>query len=110
MWARARGALAERRPMSVQATKRGSGGRRSWFPWSTAHDTQHPALAAMRDQRTPGERVADAIARFGGSWPFIFMFLGLIAAWMVLNTVLLAHVLHHKQFDAYPYIALNLML
>jgi uncharacterized membrane protein len=83
---------------------------RSWYPWSTRRATQHPALEAMRDERTTGERVADNVARFGGSWPFIFLFLGLIAAWMVLNTVLLARVLHHDQFDPYPYIALNLML
>jgi uncharacterized membrane protein len=83
---------------------------RSWFPWSGRHRTQHPSLAAMRDDRTLGERVADNVAAFGGSWPFIFLFLGMIAAWMVLNTVLLARVIHHKQFDPYPYIALNLML
>ena len=54
--------------------------------------------------------MADAVAKFGGSWPFIFMFLGLIASWMVLNTVLLARVVHGNQFDPYPYIALNLAL
>lgn len=64
----------------------------------------------MSDDRTTGERVADAVAKFGGSWPFIFLFLGLIASWMVLNTLLLARVIHGKQFDPYPYIALNLAL
>src|SRR5207253_11465702 len=83
---------------------------RSWFPWSRHVDGQHPAHRAMRDSRTFGERVADQIASFGGSWTFIFIFLGLIAAWMVLNTLLLARVVHHKQFDPYPYIALNLAL
>jgi len=85
-------------------------GRREWFPWSGRRDLRHPALKAAHDDRTTGERVADAVAKFGGSWPFIFLFLGLIAAWMVLNTLLLARVIHHKQFDPYPYIALNLML
>jgi len=70
----------------------------------------HPALKAIHDDRTLGERVADNIAHFGGSWPFIFTFLGLIFCWMVLNTVLLARIIEHKQFDPYPYIALNLML
>jgi uncharacterized membrane protein len=64
----------------------------------------------VHEDRTFGERVADAVAKFGGSWPFIFVFLGLIAAWMVLNAVFLARLLHHKQFDPYPFIALNLVL
>jgi uncharacterized membrane protein len=62
------------------------------------------------DDRTTGERVADNVARFGGSWPFIFLFLGLIASWMIVNTVVLARLLHGSQFDPYPYIALNLAL
>jgi uncharacterized membrane protein len=83
----------------------------SWFPWRHAqHHLQHPALQKASDQRTVGERVADRIASFGGSWPFIFIFLGLIAGWMIVNTVLIGHVLHGKDFDPYPYIALNLML
>src|ERR1039457_1921908 len=51
--------------------------RSSWFPWRhPQHD--HPALQAAHDDRTFGERVADHIASFGGSWPFIFIFLGMI--------------------------------
>lgn len=83
--------------------------RSSWFPWRHPQ-TLHPALKAADDNRTLGERVADEIASFGGSWPFIFIFLGLIAIWMVVNTLFLQHVLHHKAFDPYPYIALNLVL
>src|SRR5439155_26369355 len=84
--------------------------RRTWYPWSRPKSHMHPALRAVHDDRTVGERVADNIASFGGSWPFIFLFLGLIAAWMVLNTIVLARVVHHKPFDRYPYIALNLVL
>ena len=85
--------------------------RRRWgTPWSGRHDHTHPAVRAMIDDRTTGERVADAVAKFGGSWPFIFTFLGMIVAWMVLNTVLLARVVHGSQFDPYPYIALILAL
>jgi uncharacterized membrane protein len=84
--------------------------RRWGIPWSTRHDHSHPAVRAMIDDRTTGERVADAVAKFGGSWPFIFTFLGMIVSWMVINTVLLARVVHGKQFDPYPYIALNLAL
>ena len=70
----------------------------------------HPVLQKEHDDRTLGERVADQIASFGGSWPFIFIFLGLIAGWMIGNTVLIGHLLHSKAFDPYPYIALNLVL
>jgi uncharacterized membrane protein len=84
--------------------------RRVGGPWSGRTNLGHPTLRKLHDERTRGERVADSVAHFGGSWPFIFVFLGLIFAWMVLNTVFLARVLGHKQFDPYPYIALNLML
>lgn len=83
--------------------------RSSWFPWRhPQHD--HPALQAAHDDRTFGERVADDIASFGGSWPFIFIFLGMIVVWMVVNTVLLQHVIGRRPFDPYPYIASNLVL
>ena len=82
---------------------------RNRYPWIT-HDHGHPALQAVHDDRTRGERVADSIAKFGGSWPFIFTFLGFIAGWMLLNTIMLAKVIRGQQFDPYPYIALNLML
>jgi uncharacterized membrane protein len=85
--------------------------RRRWgSPWSGRHDHSHPAVQAMVDDRTYGERVADRVARFGGSWPFIFLFLGVIALWMVVNSVVLARLVHGHQFDPYPYIALNLTL
>ncbi len=89
----------------------GDESRRQWgAPWAWRHDHRHPTVQAMADDRTRGERVADDIAKFGGSWPFIFTLLGFIALWMVFNTVLLARVLGGAQFDPYPYIALNLML
>lgn len=85
--------------------------RSSWFPWRHAKGSvAHPALEAAEDCRTFGERVADQIASFGGSWPFIFIFLGLIATWMIINTVIIQHLLNHRAFDPYPYIALNLVL
>ena len=84
--------------------------RSSLFPWRHAHSDQHPALKAAHDGRTLGERVADKIASFGGSWPFIFIFLGLIIAWMIANTLIISHIAHGKAFDPYPYIALNLVL
>jgi uncharacterized membrane protein len=84
--------------------------RSSWFPWRHAPGHEHPALREADDRRTLGERVADNIASFGGSWPFIFIFLGVIVGWMVINTVLIQHAIGGKAFDPYPYIALNLLL
>ncbi len=55
---------------------------------------------------TLGQRVADRVARFGGSWPFIGIFGFIVLAWMALNTWVLAH----RAFDPYPYILLNLVL
>jgi uncharacterized membrane protein len=62
-------------------------GHSNWFPWRHSHDHAHPALQAAHDNRTTGERVADNIASFGGSWPFIFIFLGRIVGWMIINTL-----------------------
>jgi uncharacterized membrane protein len=56
--------------------------------------------------RTYGERVSDRIASFGGSWPFIFTFGGVLVAWIAVNTVGLLR----PPFDPYPYILLNLVL
>jgi uncharacterized membrane protein len=49
----------------------------------------HRASQKASDDRTVGERVADETASFGGSWPLIVIFLGLIPG----------HVLHSKAFD-----------
>lgn len=45
-----------------------------------------------------------------GSWPFVFGFFTVMIAWALVNTVLLERVIHHGQFDPYPYILLNLFL
>jgi len=45
-----------------------------------------------------------------GSWPFVFGFFGVLILWALVNTLLIQHVLHHKAFDPYPYILLNLFL
>ena len=69
---------------------------------------QRHALGSTRaDVATPsfGERVADKVAKFGGSWTFIGLFAFVLVAWVVVNSLLLRH-----PFDAYPYIFLNLML
>ena len=55
---------------------------------------------------TMGERVADLVAAFGGSWPFIFIFGGFMALWMLWNSLL------HQPlaFDPLPFMFLNLFL
>jgi len=45
-----------------------------------------------------------------GSWPFVFAFFAVMIIWAVLNTLILQRALHHKAFDPYPYILLNLFL
>jgi len=63
--------------------------------------------ADMAEGLTFGERMADAVARFGGSWPFISIFLGLLVLWIGLNVSAL---LQRPPFDPYPFILLNLLL
>lgn len=57
------------------------------------------------DKITFGQKAADAVARFAGSWAFIFSFIAVMVIWMVMNVLLAA-----KAFDAYPFILLNLVL
>lgn len=58
-----------------------------------------------REALTFGDRLADKVSEIAGSWTFIFIFIGFLIFWMVLNTVLL-----EKQVDPYPFILLNLVL
>jgi len=69
-----------------------------------SRDTQQ----AYEDAMTFGERLADRIAAFGGSWTFILIFLGLLVAWVIVNTVILASI--GQPFDPYPFVFLNLIL
>lgn len=55
---------------------------------------------------TYGERLADKVAQFGGSWTFIMSFGGVLILWITSNSILLGG----KAFDPYPYILLNLVL
>lgn len=64
--------------------------------------------AALDPNDSFGERLADRVARFGGSWAFIIFFVGSLIAWIVVNAVLLAR--DGATFDPYPYIFLNLVL
>lgn len=55
-----------------------------------------------------GQRAADAVARFGGSWTFIILFAVVLVCWVILNSYILVN--YNKAFDPYPYILLNLFL
>lgn len=63
----------------------------------------------FEESLTLGQRLADRIAVFGGSWTFILLFLALLLAWIGLNTVLLTRA-GAAAFDPYPFIFLNLIL
>jgi CRP/FNR family transcriptional regulator, cyclic AMP receptor protein len=61
-------------------------------------------LAEAEERLTFGQRIADKVATFGGSWPFIFIFGIIMLVWMAVNVVALT------RFDPYPFILLNLVL
>lgn len=76
-----------------------------------AHAARRQALTEdpnrkLDEQATFGGRLADRVAEFGGSWPFISIFGLFLAGWVVLNT----EILGKTAFDPYPYIFLNLVL
>ncbi len=55
---------------------------------------------------TLGDRMADKIATFGGSWKFIILFIGMMVVWMMYNVITLTS----DHFDPYPFVLLNLVL
>jgi uncharacterized membrane protein len=61
---------------------------------------------AIEGGQTIGQKLADKIATFGGSWTFIVIFFAFILAWMGINIWILAT----KSFDPFPFILLNLIL
>ena len=67
----------------------------------------------MEEKSTIGQRIADKVASFGGSWSFIMLYGGFLILWIAANSFVLAYYGSQpdgKQFDPYPYILLNLML
>lgn len=72
---------------------------------------QHEILSRNPDEdlnaaTTLGQRLADRIATFGGSWRFIITFVAVLAIWITINSAALLR----KPYDPYPYILLNLIL
>jgi uncharacterized membrane protein len=68
---------------------------------AVARNTNVEADSAM----SFGDRLADKVASFGGSWKFLILFAVFISAWVLLNSVML-----FTHFDPYPYILLNLFM
>lgn len=71
----------------------------------------HLAIAEQIDEQfekniTPGQHLADHVARVGGSWPFVIGFGVVLLLWILLNVLLL----RERAFDPYPFILLNLVL
>ncbi|WIT13206.1 DUF1003 domain-containing protein [Paucibacter sediminis] len=67
-----------------------------------------PARAHEELPADRGQRAADAVASFGGSWTFVALFAAVMLLWVLLNAALLLTRGH--TFDPYPYILLNLFL
>jgi len=61
------------------------------------------------EKLTFGQKMADNVASFGGSWTFIIIFMVVLIAWIILNSFILIK-LRSGSFDPYPYIFLNLIL
>ena len=55
---------------------------------------------------TFGERLSDKVAKFGGSWRFIIIFMAVLWIWILVNSLILGA----KAFDPFPYILMNLIL
>jgi len=60
------------------------------------------------ERLTFGQKMADKVASFGGSWIFISIFMGVMVIWILLNSFILIKL--NSSFDPYPYILLNLVL
>lgn len=66
------------------------------------HNLSHPPLEIL----SPGQKISDKVARFGGSWKFIILFGVILTLWIVFNVVAVGH----YKFDPYPFILMNLIL
>ena len=76
--------------------------------FSDRQHVSHDTNLEFEKKLTFGQRLADKVAMFGGSWTFIIIFGAILLAWVLLNAFLLAR--HGNTFDPYPYILLNLFL
>ncbi len=68
---------------------------------------RHPEVVAGTSP-TQGQRAADAVTAFGGSWLFVGLFAAVMLLWVALNLLLVS--VRGQTFDPYPFILLNLFL
>lgn len=68
-------------------------------------DTKITESSDNEDKLSFGQKASDAVAKFAGSWAFIFSFIAVMVVWMAVNLVMAS-----RAFDAYPFILLNLVL
>lgn len=95
-----------RLPIDLEAALAGTGERerRVLSKFLSREPVARDAVAEERNRETLGQRAADRIASFGGSWSFLGLFAAVLLAWMAFN------VEDPKGFDPYPFILLNLVL
>jgi len=74
---------------------------------SKVHPTAHESHPLFLQKYTFGQRAADFIATFGGSWSFIIILSSFLILWMLVNSYFL---IFKEYFDPYPFILLNLFL
>ena len=75
---------------------------------ASRHHITRDVNQALSENHTLRDRLSDQVARFGGSWTFIIIFIGVLIAWVILNTMAFPH--YVQAFDPYPFIFLNLIL
>ncbi|SEJ24446.1 Uncharacterized membrane protein [Azotobacter beijerinckii] len=104
--------LAKYRANYVHTLLKSEKGELTTLEQEVLHSMQnHELLTKNVDEEfdqswSPGERLADRIATFGGSWSFLISFAVFLAIWIIINSVVL---LIHP-IDPYPFILLNLVL
>jgi len=90
--------------LSDQIHKLGDRERRVIASWLRRQPVAKDVNREFMEQLSLGQRVADRVASFGGSWTFIFLFLAGMFLWMLINRDTA------QPFDPYPFILLNLIL
>ena len=98
------GEMAALTDVDAQFRKLGDLERRAWARLLKRDAKPRNPNVEFEEQMTFGQRVADRVATFGGSWTFIGIFLLAMLIWMMINT------LTRRPFDPYPFILLNLCL
>jgi uncharacterized membrane protein len=68
------------------------------------------AIHNIYPKRTAGQKAADALTKYMGSWMFILLFFFFLALWVLLNAYFLIEYHEGNPFDPYPFILLNLIL